>query len=654
MNSKLTILAHFHPCMQRAKQCLFVLLLCSSFFSYAQRPYYNQRPEYLKANSVWAFGSFAGLDFNSGGPVPIRTAIRTMEGCASVADPASGKLLFYSNGGQVWNANHQMMPNGDSLMGNASIVGKSEYSNYSTRQGVCIVPVIGDPARYYLFSLSGFSSGGPKPLGTLFYNIIDMGLDNGRGDIVPGQKNIALDRDYLTESVTAVPGDNCDIWLIVHAGVEKEFKSYHITQNGIDTIPVISRTNKDILYYNLGGMAISPDRSKIVVTASNVPRSATSAGALIAEFDPATGNITNDILCVPKYSMKDLCFSPDNSKLYLNAGALSGSGLPSGIVQLDLTVFDSAAIGNSAVIVQQSSGIASPFKLYNDTIYFLASGGGYAGSGYEMGRINQPNLSGSACDFQGTAIMLSTSYSDSLRLHESLNSDVVLPLPPDTIHTLALDTLVCPPNLTLSAPQEWEGYTWEDGSTSMIRNITASGTYWVRSGNYCHYRVDSFEVSFIDMTPPVINVDERTLGTTTPYHSYQWMLGGHIIPGATERTYTVPENGDYQVIVTHEMGCTDTSEVYRVTNANLIKDRVSLREQIHIYPNPVTRTNSRLYIDAPFAVNIKLTDLAGKLVKKEANTKVMTVGELPSGIYLLHISDKEGVLLKTEKLVRAE
>ncbi len=642
MGSKSTIYVYFSTLVQNAKQFLLMLLLCGSFFSYAQTPYYNQLPEFLKANSVWAWGSYAGLDFNNGGPAPIRTAIQTLEGSASVADRVTGKLLFYSNGGQVWNVNHRIMPNGDSLLGNAKNVGGKGYGNYSTRQGVCIVPVIGDPDKYYLFSLRGESSGGSLPEGTLFYNIVDMKLDNGLGDIVPGKKNIALDRDYLSESIVTVPGDNCDIWLIVHTAGTNEFKSYHITKDGIDTTPVVSSTNKGLYNYMFGAMAISPDRSKIVVTAFTAPRTAPPAGALIAPFDPATGTIANEgIIYGRHYRIQDVCFSPDNSKLYISGAAFPGSGAVAGIGQLDLAVFDSAAIANSLVSISTKAS-STPFKIYNDTIYFCTSN--------YVSRINKPNLPGIACNIQEQAITFNISSSDSLYLHSALNTDVVFPLPPDTIHALALDTLVCPTEFTLSAPKEFEGYVWDDGSTSLNRNITGPGTYWVLYKDYCHYRMDTFIISGMDLTPPVITVNIRTLGAVASYTSYQWMLDGDIIPGATDSTYTAIEDGEYQVIVTNEIGCTDTSEIYLITNTGL-SDRFTLREQIFIYPNPATH---QFYIDAPVAVNIRLTDLAGKLVKETVSAKVMTVSELPNGIYLLHISDKKGVLLKTEKLVKAE
>lgn len=64
--------------------------------------------------NVWAFGDSAGINFNTGIPVPIITSTNTIEGSASVCD-ANGQLLFYTEGTLVWDRNHQLMPNGSDL-----------------------------------------------------------------------------------------------------------------------------------------------------------------------------------------------------------------------------------------------------------------------------------------------------------------------------------------------------------------------------------------------------------------------------------------------------------------------------------------------------------------------------------------------------------
>jgi len=670
----------------QVKQLLLALFLYSGFSSYGQQPYYNQQENFLKANSVWAFGNGAGLDFNSGSPVAIHTKMICEEGGTSVADPVTGKLLFYSNGYKVWNANNQLMPNGDSLLGNyASVfIPDSIPGAYSTVQGVCIVPVIGTSDQYYLFSLSGATSNGPKsagsmggnePAGTLFYNVVDMSLDNGLGDIPAGKKNIPLNRgDYLSECMIAIPGNNCDVWLMVYKyKPSEEFMAYHITKDGIDTTPV---TSPSIPMYALNNparavtcMAVSPDRTKIAMDNFFFIGS-----TLIGTFDPNTGQVPFNRLMTISDNQHDtnnvvtgygICFSPDGSKLYIG-GNYSGT-LPfnpkykteyPSIYQYDLNVYNSTAISNS---MQKVGFIPIPIDprynqtfgmmtLYNDTVYVISTGAqfGYNGWNAYINRINQPNLPGAACGFQPNAISLLPGDSSLYGLH----NNVVFPIS-DSIITRALDTTVCPnEDLVLKPVEDYQfQYIWDDSSTTSKRVIDKAGIYWVIQSDGCHTYIDTFIVKNFDMPEPVINVNVLALGIVGNfnYSSYQWLLNGEIIPGATDSTYTVTENGKYQVIVNNKHGCTDTSEVYIVTNATGINAMHTLSGQINIYPNPA---NGMVHINAPVVVNLSLCSIEGKILKEVKKSNQVSLQGLAEGIYFLQIYGQDGRLLKAEKIIK--
>ena len=90
--------------------------------------------------NFWYFGENAGIDFNSGNPVPISGQLSTNEGCSSFSDK-TGKLLFYSDGITVWDKNGNAMPNGRNLFGDPS-----------SSQSAIIVPHPGNGNLYYLFT----------------------------------------------------------------------------------------------------------------------------------------------------------------------------------------------------------------------------------------------------------------------------------------------------------------------------------------------------------------------------------------------------------------------------------------------------------------------------------------------------------------------
>ncbi len=65
-------------------------------------------------NANWYFGSEIGLSFSDGTQDPTiltNSLMDTGGGSASISDDL-GNLLFYTNGINVWNNLHQIMPNG--------------------------------------------------------------------------------------------------------------------------------------------------------------------------------------------------------------------------------------------------------------------------------------------------------------------------------------------------------------------------------------------------------------------------------------------------------------------------------------------------------------------------------------------------------------
>ncbi len=175
---------------------------------------------------------------------------------------------------------------------------------------------------------------------------------------------------------------------------------------------------------------------------------------------------------------------------------------------------------------------------------------------------------------------------------------------------------------------------------------TASGTYLhVLSGIAGCDSTVVLELSLYKIEPN-ITINEFELGVAETYATYQWIKDGEDIPGATSATYTVTENGVYQVRVTNESGCEGISDVYPVTNVS-IGELNSLGQQINIYPNPA---NDILYIHSPVPVNTSLCSIEGRNLTEVINAKTIDVSNLAQGIYLLRITDKSGRLIKVEKV----
>src|SRR5215204_6186037 len=123
-----------------------------------------------KRNNVWAFGSYAGLDFNTSPPTPLDSTMiygdKPPHYVSGISDK-DGKLLFYTNGWAVWNKDHQIIPKTRS------------YWPWGGEVMPLVVPYPENDSLYYLFGISTkeFSY-------QLQYLTINMNGREGQGAIV--------------------------------------------------------------------------------------------------------------------------------------------------------------------------------------------------------------------------------------------------------------------------------------------------------------------------------------------------------------------------------------------------------------------------------------------------------------------------------------
>jgi len=62
-----------------------------------------------REGTIWYFGTYAGVDFNSGSPVALLDGqLQTQEGCATICDP-NGNLLFYTDGSVMFGTRYMYL-----------------------------------------------------------------------------------------------------------------------------------------------------------------------------------------------------------------------------------------------------------------------------------------------------------------------------------------------------------------------------------------------------------------------------------------------------------------------------------------------------------------------------------------------------------------
>lgn len=656
---------------------LLALTTCCGFKSEAQQSsYYNQAQDFLKGNSIWAFSRFGGLDFNTGSPIPIFTDLPDnglAEGVASVCDPVTGDLLFYTNGETIWNANHMPMSNGTGLFGNGDAL--------STRQGALIVPFPGDENKYYVFSLNNvdqtntgvtqsfLNNGGDTVRGSLFYSVVNMDLAAGQGEVVSNQKNILLDSTLLGEVMIAIPGTCENIWVLVHSAGEPllasspQYKAYEVTAAGVNLTPVVSSGKVNSLR---GWLCVSPDRKLVALTGGgqsfDLSGASVGTGLEVARFDIQTGQVSDVVViedfdaitAFPAVTQSSLscAFSPDGKKLYYH---LSNAFDSSRLIQCDVSILDSQAIAVSKnqIAAEAVAGatilrIQGGFRLHNDTIYMSGVGSNLVPINY-ISRINAPNNQGLNCDYEPDAIAL---LPGQVPKGMTLGSETIFFPQSDTIVS-SIEKLVCKgwsEGVQLS-PEHSGGqyFRWNTGSTDSILVIDQGGDFWVsyyvEGCNVLH--LDTFHITEGDMAEPTIQVNGFELRTALAYSTYQWLFNGAVINGANSRDYIVEENGDYQVIVSNPDGCVDTSDIYTVENVGI--RGLTKAEEIKVYPNP-TYDGMVTVITKRASINLELLSPIGKRMRT-SNSKSISLKGMNSGIYLLMVKDTDGQTLKVEKVM---
>jgi gliding motility-associated-like protein len=483
-------------------------------------------------NNIWAFGQGYGLDFNSGSPVVIGTALNTLEGSASVCGK-NGKLKFYSDGFKALNQKHKMMPNGDALLTNGSVT-----------QGVVIVPFPDDTNKYYLFVLHAV---GTNAAYYLNYSVVDMELDGGLGDIIVDKKNITLD-DSLSEKMLVTRAFGCAYWLIVRHGYSSEFRSFKISSSGVDMNPIVTKTafvGNGINF--IGEMKMSPNNQKIVL--ANWQSRGQLGSIELFDFDSSSGRMNNRwvIDSSKLLSAYGVEFSPDNTKLYAAYGE-DEPRPPYPLVQFNLELLPDISLVRSSKTILATSYNWGGMRASRDKIYGIQS----SGLATNIYAINKPNEAGTACSFKDSLFIFgSACFGLGNRLPDS----------PPPIFRIT-DTAICQ-SITYSGAKGYAYYLWSDGSTDPTHLITPPATFWVESsnGNCGSEIVDTFKVKSKELAmslgTDVLRCRDSTVTLLCPLNNANYLWSN----GSNTQSVTVNKSDIYWVKV-NQGDCVVSDTVY--------------------------------------------------------------------------------------------
>lgn len=499
-----------------------------------------------KRTHHWHFYKEAALDFTSGTavtdlsgktkvlPSPIPSNL-SAEGTTTMSD-TSGNLLFYSDGITVWDSTHQIMKNGEKLHG-----------HWSASRGVIAIPHPGNTNQYYLFTLdqttnSPYSHKGVKGL---HYSIIDMSLNNGKGAIISNKKNILItDKPYFAEKLGAIQKMDGGYWLVAYAMASKSFYAYGINTSGLNLTPTISQAG----YYTgvtYGMLTFSPSGKTLVQIALPANR------LEIYDFDLNSGKVSArlSIHDARFEHMSGQAFSLSGEFLYIGGGDLIVNITPT-LYQIDLRSSDSTTIHNSLTLIHD----------YQDTTRFKAIGNvqlGPDGKIYvatigstSLGIVNQPNLSGMACNYSPLGISLMGRKNAAALPNFVVNWIVDC----NYIEQISLgrDTTLCPGEILRLRPNKpFTSVIWQDGSNDKRLVISQPGIYTARIQRL---ECVSYDTIVIDYFPSIQNelgqditlCPEETLLLTAKEGNadYSWQ------DGTTNSDYLANASGTYSLTTT--------------------------------------------------------------------------------------------------------
>ena len=203
-----------------------------------------------------------------------------------------------------------------------------------------------------------------------------------------------------------------------------------------------------------------------------------------------------------------------------------------------------------------------------------------------------------------------------------------------------------------SGPYRWyntpTGGTALPGQTNAVFTtpvLSSSATYYVsRVAGTCESprtALLAFVIDFNNTSFSVSGLPPLLTAAPAGAQSYQWLLGGNAISGATQGTFQPVQSGDYSVIVQFN-GCADTSsqQFVLVTQTAGRAGEPNRR----IYPNPVSR---ELNITGEGLQEIRLRDAMGKTLLiqkgKDQDSQKLDVSELPNGLYHLELQFRDGI-----------
>ena len=627
----------------------------------------------------WLFGDRNWLSFYP--------SIITKDSCNSYfEEPQSsisdkkGNLLFYSDGQSVFNKNHKIIKNGDSLLG-----------DWSASQGCVFVKQPGNDSIFYIFTTDyGLGSHG------LMYNIINLKTNTDLSYVSHKNKQIA---SKTCESISVTSHQNGIYkWIVILSGISNKISAFLLTDKGLNLCPVESSIgyafNGKVLTYqtkakfnNGGTMWVVDNMVDGVIKVSSFNN---ETGMFWKSF---TVNEYFDIIT-------GMQFSKNSKYLYIIERELQ-------IVQLNTSTWKKTKIFDIAPTNARMLG--AQFGI-DGKIYITSVDSSF------LSTIENPDENGLNCNFKKKSIFLKHKCTSGLpnfdqsyfytpaidfkyelecinntiqfwgydtfnaRVHQwefrklkggnwqSIGQDknlnytfkdtgiyevryvAAINSRQDTVsktihiyqkinkHFLGKDTVYAkgtPFKKELIAPYGMHCQLWQDSSSLSTYQADTAGRYTCKVTNQSFCEVtDTIEIKecINSLTVPSIYRIKDSLYTYQQVaDSFIWFKNNVPFKITKAPVIRLTDTGTYRVEAAKKAHCNRSSANFRIEKLSLHK----LNSQaigIKIYPNPA---NEKVFIEASTDFSLLVTDATGKTILEAENIKEIT---LANGIYYFRLT----------------
>lgn len=509
-----------------------------------------------------------------------------MEDTYTVSDPRTGDKLLYTKRVRrsslgsgdhynIYNKYGEVIENGTFYDNTFKLFGQVLYP--------ALVPFFNGENKFYLF----YTYGGD--LGAHFkYAIIDMEYNNGRGRILPQEKeiNILLDQPYEFSSMIGIPGNNCNYYIIAYSYNTYRIEAFEINWNALNTTPIVSDVSRNPVRSPLKkkNIIISPDRSLIAIsyiTQLTLPDYNTFLHTHIYKFDADRGIMTeeyyketeiladsNQMHFRTQYYNNDMnissVFSKNGEQLFVAVNDLNNNKLRN-IYEYNLSRLTANGLSHPvdrARVLNDASPVQ--FKVFNNNLLIYKN-------------IDEANIEIYSKNYNNITSILTTPQELVIKTNsfahiknnryspERANifgSSIAYPfIGTDTIQTKKLDSTICVDDFTMELEaRPGKNYVWNNGSTDSIITVNNYGKYWVRYSDDCATRVDTFLLRNLadDLRLPSwdTTVCEQRFPwlLINPYKAERYIWNG--VEGTNE--YRVYAPTDSLVVTVDIQGCTLT------------------------------------------------------------------------------------------------